>query len=46
TNAFHLFEEIKSTQIKDEIVSKQVNDLSSWSIAKTLSETLDNLKFE
>lgn len=46
TNVFHLFEEIKSTQIKDEIVSKQVNDLSSWSIAKTLSETLDNLKFE
>lgn len=46
TNVFHLIEEIKSTQIKDEIVSKQVNDLSSWSIAKTLSETLDNLKFE
>ena len=46
TNTFHLFEEIKSTQIKDEIISKQVNDLSSWSIAKSLSETLDNLKFE
>ncbi|HDW0883990.1 TPA: hypothetical protein RK075_002052, partial [Staphylococcus aureus] len=46
TNAFQLFEEIKSTQIKDETVSKQVNDLSSWSIAKALSETLDNLKFE
>ncbi|WP_178377581.1 DUF6038 family protein, partial [Staphylococcus sp. 47.1] len=46
TNAFQLFKEIKSTQIKDETVSEQVNDLSSWSIAKALSETLDNLKFE
>ncbi len=46
TNAFQLFKEIKSTQIKDEIVSKKVNDLSSWSIAKALSETLNDLNFE
>ncbi|MES3704976.1 DUF6038 family protein [Staphylococcus ureilyticus] len=45
-NSFQLFKKIKSPQIKDNMVSKQVNDLSSWSVAKALSETLKNLKSE
>ncbi|MGW7809346.1 DUF6038 family protein [Staphylococcus xylosus] len=43
-NSFQLFKKVKSSQNKDNMVSKQVNDLSSWSVAKTLSETLNNLK--
>ncbi|PTE82705.1 DUF6038 family protein [Staphylococcus equorum] len=45
-NSFQLFKKIKSPQIKDNMVSKQVNDLSSWSVAKALGETLNNLKSE